>query len=106
MGCRMCSFWINRNVPTFPGSDEVDQINRIHKILGTPSRDILAKLRSKSHSNRIFLEFPYQRGIGIAHLLSYVSNDCIDLLAKVLTYDSSKRITANQIMAHPYLREQ
>ena len=79
MGCRMCSFWINRNVPTFPGSDEVDQINRIHKILGTPSRDILAKLRSKSHSNRISLEWRVARPLILEGCWKWVG---VDICAK------------------------
>lgn len=31
--------------PLFPGSDELDQIQKIHNILGTPPREVLAKLR-------------------------------------------------------------
>ena len=29
--------------PVFPGNDELDQINRIHNILGTPSKEILKR---------------------------------------------------------------
>lgn len=31
--------------PLFPGSNEIDQIDRIHQILGTPSSATLAKFR-------------------------------------------------------------
>lgn len=31
--------------PLFPGSDELDQIQKIHNILGTPPREVLAKMR-------------------------------------------------------------
>ena len=31
--------------PLFPGSNEVDQIARIHDVLGTPSSSILKKLQ-------------------------------------------------------------
>ena len=31
--------------PLFPGNDEPDQINKIHNILGTPSKDVLDKIK-------------------------------------------------------------
>ena len=31
--------------PLFPGSDETDQINRIHRVLGTPKASVVSKLR-------------------------------------------------------------
>lgn len=31
--------------PLFPGKDEVDQIKKIHKIMGTPSRELLMKFK-------------------------------------------------------------
>ena len=89
--------------PLFPGSDEIDQINRIHKVLGTPSREVLTKFISKNRSNRVNFNFPYQKGIGISHLLSHASNDCVDLITKVLAYDLSKRISAKDALLHPYM---
>ena len=49
--------------PLFPGSNEIDQVNRIHKVLGTPTPEILTKFRSKGTSH-ISLDFPPQKGIG------------------------------------------
>lgn len=31
--------------PLFPGSNELDQINKIHEVLGTPSPSILDKFQ-------------------------------------------------------------
>ena len=89
--------------PLFPGSDEIDQINRIHKVFGTPSREVLTKFISKNHSNRVNFNFPYQKGIGISHLLSHASNDCVDFITKVLAYDLTKRISAKDALLHPYM---
>ena len=38
-------FCIHSLHPLFPGSNEVDQIARIHSVLGTPSPNILKKLQ-------------------------------------------------------------
>ena len=37
--------------PLFPGTNELDQINKIHNILGTPPPDTLAKLKKHSNSH-------------------------------------------------------
>jgi len=34
--------------PLFPGKDEKDQIERIHKIMGTPPQGVLAKFKKFS----------------------------------------------------------
>lgn len=91
--------------PLFPGSDEVDQINRIHKIMGTPNASILAKLRKKS-STMNAMKFPPEDGIGIKHFIPHASASCINLLTKTLIYDFSERITAKECLAHPYFEEE
>lgn len=99
-GCVM--FEITSLYPLFPGSNEADQINRIHKILGTPSPEILRKLKSKGASH-ISFDFPEERGTGMA--LPHASPEAMDLMEKLLKYDGSERITAREAMRHPYLKE-
>ena len=36
--------------PLIPGSDEVDQVNRIHKVVGSPEDEVLARLELKGTS--------------------------------------------------------
>jgi renal tumor antigen len=46
--------------PLFPGTNELDQIQKIHNIIGTPPPDFLAKL--KRHSSHIDFNFPAKDG--------------------------------------------
>ncbi len=87
--------------PLFPGADEVDQVNRIHKVLGTPSRNILMKLKAKG-SRRINYNFPAMKGIGIKHFIPHASLDCINLIEQTLIYDFEKRIDARGTIEHSY----
>jgi len=87
--------------PLSPGSDEADQINRIHRVLGTPKASVVSKLR-KHASPQTNFAFPKQEGIGLAKLLPGASDNCLDLLQQTLAYDSSERITARKAMSHPY----
>ena len=41
VGCVM--FEVVSLFPLFPGNDELDQVNKIHNILGTPDETLLAK---------------------------------------------------------------
>jgi serine/threonine protein kinase len=101
-GCVM--FEITSLYPLFPGSNEVDQITRIHKVLGTPSQELLGKFKTKG-STHISLDFPEQKGIGIPNLIPHASPDSIDLIVKMLRYDASERITSREAIRHPYFRE-
>lgn len=101
-GCVM--FEITSLYPLFPGANEVDQINRIHKVLGTPSAESLAKFKSKGASH-ISFDFQPQKGVGIPGLVPHASADAIDLIVKLLKYDASERITAREAMRHPYFKD-
>lgn len=101
-GCVM--FEITSLYPLFPGQNEVDQIARIHKVLGTPSAESLAKFKSRGASH-ISFDFPPQKGVGIPQLIPHASADCIDLVVKLLKYDASDRITAREAMRHPYFKD-
>jgi len=97
-------FEITSLYPLFPGTNEVDQISRIHKVLGTPSPECLAKFKSKGASH-ISFDFPPQKGIGIPQLVPHASPEAIDLMVKLLKYDASERITAREAMRHPYFKD-
>eukprot|EP01038_Epipyxis_sp_PR26KG_P013035 gene13035-17470_t len=101
-GCVM--FEITSLYPLFPGTNEIDQISRIHKVLGTPSNECLAKFKAKGASH-ISFDFPPQKGIGIPQLVPHASPEAIDLMVKLLKYDASERMTAREAMRHPYFKD-
>ena len=39
--------------PLFPGKDELDQLNKIFAVLGTPSHELMCKLRHGAVNNPI-----------------------------------------------------
>ena len=80
-GCVM--FEITSLYPLFPGSNEADQIHRIHKVVGTPNNEILQKFKNQGASHVSF-DFPPQKGIGIPPLIPHATPDCIDIIVKQL----------------------
>lgn len=101
-GCVM--FEITSLFPLFPGKDEIDQVTRIHRVLGSPSQQIIEKFKSKGPSE-LLVEFPSQRGVGIRQLVPHATSDCIDLIVQLLKYDASERMTAREAMRHPFFKD-
>lgn len=101
VGCVM--FEVISLFPLFPGANELDQIQKIHNIIGTPHPDILEKMRKRSsHMN---FNFPPKVGTGIDKLLPDVNPDAIDLIKKLLAYNPDERYSARQALKHPYFKE-
>ena len=89
--------------PLFPGDDEMDQIHKIHDILGTPHESILNHFQKLA--THIEFDFPSKTGIGINKFLSHVSDECKDLIGKLLIYNPEERISASQALNHNYFKE-
>jgi len=80
--------------PLFPGSNELDQLYRIHAILGTPAERVLNRFY-QFRNRQIPWEFPERIGSGIERGIgALMSKAGISLLYKLLKYDPEDRITA------------
>jgi len=88
--------------PLFPGADEIDQINRIHKILGSPPPLVWMNFKLRGSRNARF-DFPIYKGSGFAKLIPRARQDCVAFLHHTLKYSAKERISAAQALAHSYL---
>ena len=75
-GCVM--FEITSLVPLFPGNNELDQIHKIHNVLGTPPKAVLD--RFQRYASQIDFNFPQKEGTGIHSLIPHASAECIDAI--------------------------
>lgn len=98
-GCIL--FELTTLYPLFPGTDEADQITRIHRVLGTPNTEVVAKLKEHA-SIHVNFHFRRQEGIGLKKLLPEAETNCLSFLSQCLAYDKSDRITSKKAMKHSY----
>ena len=90
--------------PLFPGDDEIDEVNKINYILGSPSDELFKKfVKNSSHRNEF--NFEPQKGVGIQKSLNHVSPTVVDLINKMLIYDPEKRPTAKQCLNHECFKD-
>lgn len=99
LGC--CFYEILTFDPLFPGSNELDQLHRIHEIVGSPSEKLLERFK---HRN-VQYEFPKKKPIGFHNLVPWLSEYGVDILKKTLVYHPELRVSSNKLLDHIYFEE-
>ena len=89
--------------PLFPGNNELDQVHKIHNIMGTPGPEILEQFQKQA--SHMDFNFPPKEGTGIDKLIPHVTPECRDIIKQLLIYDNEKRISTRQALSHPYFAE-
>ncbi|KAF3444133.1 hypothetical protein FNV43_RR13823 [Rhamnella rubrinervis] len=84
--------------PFLQGSSDIDQLGKIFAAFGTPT--------SSQWPDMVYLpdyvEYQYVPAPPLRSLFPMVSDDAIDLLAKMFTYDPKARISVQQALEHRY----
>jgi renal tumor antigen len=99
LGC--CFYEIFTSIPLFPGENELDQLYRIHEIVGSPSEKMLSRFK---HRN-VPYDFPKKKPIGFHNLAPMLSDYGVDVLKKTLAYHPDIRYSAKKLLDHIYFEE-
>ena len=110
VGCIMAELLLKE--PIFMGNGELDQLDKIFKMLGTPTDETWKGWRSLKHAKLISAKkgcksklrdkFPK---IALEDNDMYLTDTGLDLLSKMLTFDPEKRITAKDALGHLWFKE-
>nr|UXY87877.1 cyclin-dependent kinase-like 2 [Cryptomonas curvata] len=99
VGCVFAELVLNEVL--LPGRSELDQLNRIFSLLGTPNLCLWENFDHLCKLNKI--NFPVQSFNNLSKRFRNQLNIFgIDLLNRFFTYDPLKRITAKAALKHPY----
>ncbi|POY71008.1 putative Cyclin-dependent kinase [Rhodotorula taiwanensis] len=90
--------------PLLPGRGEIDQVNKIFKLLGRPTDEMWPGSRKLPNAKSFNVDAaqPYS---SLSRTFRYLTQAGLDLIQKLLTYDPEKRITAEEALRHPYFTE-
>lgn len=100
VGCIMAELLTAKTL--FPGTDHIDQLTKIVQLVGKPGVEFLQKITSEPA--KIYVsQMPNYVRKPFKEVFTGANDHAIDLLEKMLTLDSDKRITAEAALAHPYL---
>lgn len=101
VGCIVAEMYTHR--PLFPGSDHVNQLNRILDVAGFPSPKLLSQVNEDA---RTYLERNpnRQKRVDFKEYFSEIKSDAaIDLIDQMLQLDPNDRFNCERFLEHPYL---
>merc|ERR1711936_292109 len=91
--------------PLFPGESEVDELNRIFKLLGTPNEKIWPGYNKLPAPQKMkFVDYPFAT-LRQKFPANMLTESGMDLLKKFLTYDPKQRITCDEALMAEYFQE-
>ena len=98
-GCIMAE--MISGVPLFRGRDNNDQLMQIIRILGTPDEHTIKRILQESPEIQ-YRPLPRLPKVPFQTLFPKVHPLAIDLLEKLLQFDPSQRLSADEALRHPY----
>jgi len=101
VGCILGELLVH--APLLPGKTDIQQLDMIFQLLGTPTDKIWPGFSSLPSFKSIKL--PHQPYNNLKQKFPQLSQHGIDLLNRLLTYDPKKRITAREALTHPFFAE-
>lgn len=88
--------------PLFPGSSEADEIYKICSILGTPNQRTWAEGLQLAAS--INFQFPQLESIHLSEVVPSASEDAVNLISWLCSWDPRRRPTAVEVLQHPFFQ--
>ena len=92
---------MSSGVPLFRGRDNNDQLMQIIRILGTPDEHTIKRILQESPEIQ-YRPLPRLPKVPFQTMFPKVHPLAIDLLEKLLQFDPSQRLSADEALRHPY----
>jgi len=100
VGCVLAELILRK--PLFPGKHNYDQLDKIFELLGTPSQEQTSKIKNEKYRNYV-RNLPVKPRKQFEDIFPKANPEAINLLEKMLVFDSERRITVQEALTHPFL---
>ncbi|KAL3619135.1 hypothetical protein CASFOL_036705 [Castilleja foliolosa] len=100
MGAIMAELFTLR--PLFPGSSEADEIYKICCVIGSPTKTEWSQ--GLELASAINYQYPQVSGVHLSTLMPGVSQDAVNLISSLCSWDPCKRPTAMEALQHPFFQ--
>ena len=94
--CALLCVQILLGKPLFPGKNVVHQLELITDLLGTPSAEVVNKVRNEK-ARRYLQAMKKKPGIPFQQKFPGIRDDTLSLLARLLAFDPSQRPTVGSV---------
>jgi serine/threonine protein kinase len=91
--------------PLFKVKDVHAHLHLILELFGTPCEEDIIASRCAGGTRQYLESLPSQPGVPLQTIFPTATPECIDLLSNLLVFNPSKRLTAEQCLAHEYFSE-
>ena len=102
-GCILAEFYGRK--PIFIGNDQMHQVVEILKVLGTPNKETILNYGSTVAMEIFALPKPQYAKMAWDKIYPFASEEGLDLIERLLKWDPEKRLTCNQVLAHPFFKK-
>lgn len=101
LGCVFAEL-LSSGKPTFPGKNELDQIERIFNLCGTPTQESWPEFTKLPWHEKLVPRFKLESSL--RKEFEHVDDQTFDLLSGLLDINPATRMNATEALAHPYFR--
>ena len=90
--------------PLFPGSSTINQLDKVIELIGFPTSEDIESIESPFA--RTMLESLHRSRVkNFKELMPNCPTDALDLIKKCLQFNPKKRITVQEALEHPYVKD-
>eukprot|EP00949_MAST-11_sp_MAST-11-sp1_P004188 g4188.t1 len=100
-GCIIAEMLLRR--PIFPGRDHLHQLQLITDVMGTPSESDIRSIGG-TYARRVLRSLPHRSPRSLSRIFPRADPGAVDLVQRMLYFDSSKRLTAAEALRHDWLQ--